>query len=149
MTFDSLINIEMPEIEIYNRVAQILQRNFSAYKDVNVCLMLGPANGDICSVKEVKYYNLESEQEIQAKRKLLFGGEFEKAYVITQFINGAYRMTLAGHYTFKTGDVHVNKIIDEFGGRFQADRITKKALPYELVAGAFREIAEELKKRSG
>jgi hypothetical protein len=60
MTFDDLIFKKMPEDEIFECAAEILQENFAKYQDVFVCLELGAAEGptrrSICYVSAVRFY---------------------------------------------------------------------------------------------
>jgi hypothetical protein len=147
MSFKSLINIKMLESDIFYKAAEILQKDFNAYKDVNVCLPLNGAEGNICSVMEVRIYNLNNKIDIAAKHEFMYFGEHKKAYLITKFSDGYYHMSLFGHFTSISADIFLNQIKDIDVFKRTKDRTAEKTLPYELVAGAFNEFASELNKK--
>jgi hypothetical protein len=146
MAFEVLLNIKMNEEEIFDRAVEILQKNFYAFQDVNVCLELGEAQGPVskaqCAVKAIKYYSRTNEKDIAAKREFIFHGEFHKVYLITKYLDrGFYHVSLFGHFTSKHGDVYSSKIINVDVFRSSTDGAKDKMIPFEILDGAFGEIA--------
>jgi hypothetical protein len=141
----------MLEAEIFDRAALILQNNFSKYHDVNVCLLLNDADGDYCSVKSVRFFKIQSEADKAILFEFMFKGEYHKAYLMTKFKGGFYRMNIFGHFTHKTGDVYPHDVTDVSISRSETDKITWKRLPYEIILRGFQDISSCLinnKKKS-
>ncbi|MEQ1664187.1 MAG: hypothetical protein ABL927_02285 [Bdellovibrionales bacterium] len=156
MTFDDLINKKMPEDEIFERAAEILQENFAKYQDVFVCLELGAAEGPtrraICFVRAVRFYKNNCPVQQHARCVFMYHCEFEKVYLITRFIEGCYRTTLKGHFVTIRADIYQNNLNEITVYKSETDRVTHEQIPYDIVVGAFREISaavlEERKKAS-
>ncbi len=155
MTFDSLLNIKMPETEIFDRFAEIVVRNFHKYQDVFIVLELGEADGEICFVSNVRFYKAGCPEETVRRREFLFGGEYQKANAICKFLNGFYHMTLYGHFTSQCSDILVTgvkeiRIIEKLPVSPENDCVNEKIDHnlHAIAALAFAEIAEELKKAS-
>ncbi|MCB0350276.1 MAG: hypothetical protein KDD38_03775 [Bdellovibrionales bacterium] len=90
MSFDELVNVKMPEVEIFDRVAVILQQNFHKYQDVNVVLPLNDMDGPHCSIQEVRLYSRHDAEQVEAKREYMMGGPNHKTSVlIDQLLTGS------------------------------------------------------------
>lgn len=143
----------MPETEIFDRFAEIMVRNFHKYQNVLVLLELGEADGEICFVKNVRFYKAGCPEDAARRREFLFGGEYEKAYATCKFLKGFYHMTLHGHFTSQCSDILVTgvkevRIIGKSTISPENDCVNQKINHelHKIAALAFAEIAEELKK---
>lgn len=154
MTFDSLINIKMPEAEIFDRFAEILYQNFHKFQDVFVILELGEADGEISFVKKNRLYKINCPKDTAVRHQFMFHDEYKKAYLITKFVRDSYCTTLFGHFMIKMGDVFITGVEDVRTSaspiRPENDSAKKKWKLWEreLAPRAFAEIAEELKKKN-
>jgi hypothetical protein len=148
MTFDDLLNIKMPEAEIFDRAAEILQKNFLKYQDVYVCLELGAAEGEsskaICFVRAIRFYKNNSWADQRARSVFMYHGEYEKVYLITRFMEGCYRTTLMGHFIFRKGDIYKDQINETHNFKNEEDIIKDKLIPPEIVLGAFNEFSDAI-----
>jgi hypothetical protein len=150
MTFDSLLNVKMPESDIYDLFTEILLQNFHKFQDVFVILELGEADGHTSLVNKICYYKINCEKDTAVRHQYMFHDEYKKAFLISKFNGALYDTSLFGHFTHKMGRVSITGLKDVRVTVGTDDRAKEKWKTWERELGplAFAEIAAELKKRT-
>ncbi len=146
MTFDSLLNLKMSEAEVFDRFAEVLQKNFAKYQDVVVAMMLSEFIDETVSLTDLHFFEHTSEGD-QRRMATLFTGTHSKCYVITQFKNGFYDTAVFGHYTLKSGDVYPTELKHVHFALRAKDRAQQEMHDFKKWGELFGTIKEELIKK--
>jgi hypothetical protein len=146
MTFDSLLNIKMTEAEVFDRFAEVLQKNFAKYQGVAVAMMLSDIVDGKVSLTHLYFFEHTHDGD-QRKIDILFTGSHSKCYVTTQFKNGFYDTVVFGHHTLKCGDVYPTELKHVHLSLREDDRAQQEMHDFKKWGELFGTIKKELIKK--
>lgn len=143
MALKQLLNKKMTELELFDRVAIELQKNFFLYHEGLLSVEISPVRDEFYSINKITH--CLTEQEHKESEHYQFDGPFHKMCILAKYYNGFYKMTLFGRWVHKSGCIHYNNVTNIHFARFNDDQLKERVL-YDLdfLKAAFGDITQEL-----